>query len=463
MKAETYTFILCELRDIIKNTKWESHVFAVGGCVRDQIMHNEIKDIDLCVDLCNGGIDFAKWLEENGYTKSSVVTYENFGTAMFHLKKFPDIELEVVQTRSECYHDAKTRNPETSFGTIEQDWERRDFTINAMYINVSTMELIDFNNRGQEDIKNKIIRTCGDPDVIFMQDPLRILRMIRFASRYGFNIEQYTLESAKDYIYRLDIISKERITDEFTKMMTYSMPSLIQSLCLLHDLGGFDYIIPDLYEIGSYDLVKIIDDFKQTTSECPKPNITVVLTKLLYHSYKIYKSYSCNSMDKFEYIKYVLQKVLIYPNDITNEVIFLTKMNDKLHKLCTDICVSIYEHAYEVRRIMNLCGDEDSFWKATVCGSIRVYNEFHKEDYNGAPTLFEEFSERDSKFYTYKLPIDGEDVMKVFNIEPSPKVKKILDRVFTFALINTDKTSRKDCLDYLTYLKQTEDNGWFEC
>ena len=107
---------------------------------------------------------------------------------------------------------------------------------------------------------------------------------------------------------------------------------------------------------------------------------------------------------------------------------------------------------------MNLCGDEDSFWKATVCGSKRVYNEFHKEDYNGVPTLFEEFSERDSKFYTYKLPIDGEDVMKTFNIGPSAKVKEILDKVFTFTLINTDKTSRKDCLDYLNYLKKVKDD-----
>ena len=131
-------------------------------------------------------------------------------------------------------------------------------------------------------------------------------------------------------------------------------------------------------------------------------------------------------------------------------------MNDKLHKLCTDISVSIYEHAYEVRRVMNLCGDEDSFWKATVCGSIRVYNEFHKVLYVDTPTLFDEFSERDSKFYTYKLPIDGEDVMKAFNIEPSAKVKEILDKVFTFTLINTDRTSRKDCMDYLNYLKNYE-------
>ena len=133
-------------------------------------------------------------------------------------------------------------------------------------------------------------------------------------------------------------------------------------------------------------------------------------------------------------------------------------MNDKLHKLCSDISVSIYEHAYEIRRVMNLCGDESRFWKATVCGSKRVYNEFHKELDNSTPTLFDEFSERDSKFYTYKLPIDGEDVMKTFNIGPSAKVKEILDKIFTFTLINTDKTSRKDCLDYLNYLKLLEDN-----
>lgn len=459
MKIDTYTFILCELRDIIKGTKWENHVFAVGGCVRDEIMHNEIKDIDLCVDLCNGGIEFARWLEENGYTKFSVVTYENFGTAMFRLKNFPDIELEVVQTRSECYHDAKSRNPETSFGTIENDWERRDFTINAMYKNITTMELIDFENRGVEDIKNKIIRTCGDPYVIFTQDPLRILRMVRFASRYGFDIEIHTLECAKDYVDRLDIISKERITDEFTKMMTFSRPSAIQSMCLLHDLKTFKYIIPDLYDLGSYKLMEIIDDFKQTI-DYVKPDIIVILTKLLRYAYEL-NGYSKNKND---YIKYVLQKVLMYPNDITNEVIFLTKMNDKLHELCTDMCVSLYEHAYEVRRIMNLCGNAERFWNTTVCGSKRVFNEFN---YVGDDlldiSLFEEFNEKDSKFYDYKLPIDGEDVMRVFNIEPSPKVKKILDRVFTFALINTDKTSRKDCLDYLTYLKQTEDNGWLEC
>ena len=459
MKIDTYTFILCELRDIIKGTKWENHVFAVGGCVRDEIMHNEIKDIDLCVDICNGGIDFARWLEENGYTKFSVITYENFGTAMFHLKNFPDIELEVVQTRSECYHDAKTRNPETSFGTIENDWERRDFTINAMYKNVTTMELIDFENRGVEDIKKKIIRTCGDPDVIFTQDPLRILRMVRFASRYGFDIEMHTLECAKDYVDRLDIISKERITDEFTKMMTFSRPSAIQSMCLLHDLKSFKYIIPDLYDLGSYKLMEIIDDFKQTI-DYVKPNIIVILTKLLRYAYEL-NGYSKNKND---YIKRVLQTVLMYPNDITNEVIFLTKMNDKLHELCTDVSIDFEERKYEVRRIMNLCGNEDRFWNTTICGSKDVYYTFHDNEYDlDELSLFEEFSERDAKFYDYKLPIDGEDVMRVFNIEPSPKVKKILDRVFTFALINTDKTSRKDCLDYLTYLKQTEDNGWLEC
>ena len=458
MTVNTYKEITSKLREIIKDTKWENHLFTVGGCNRDMIMGGfEIKDIDLVCDLPNGGIEFAKWLEDNNYTTSSVVTYENFGTAMFHLKAFPDIELEIVHTRKECYHDAKSRNPETSYGTLKEDWTRRDFTINAIYYDISNDLMIDFENRGVNDINEGIIRTCGDPEIIFKEDPLRCLRMVRFASRYNFEIEDNTFKCAKNFIERLEIISKERITDEFTKMMTYSMSSLIQSLCLLHDLGGFEHIIPDLYEMGSYDLVKIIDDFKQTTSEYLKPNITVVLTKLLYYSYKLYCSYPYYSMNKSEYIKHVLQKVLIYPNDITNEVIFLTKMNDKLHELCTDISVSIYEHAYEIRRIMNLCGDEHSFWKATVCGSKRVYNEFHKELDNSTPTLFEEFSERDAKFYDYKLPIDGEDVMRVFNIEPSPKVKKILDRVFTFALINTDKTSRKDCLDYLTYLKKIED------
>ena len=448
MTVNTYKEITSKLRKIIKDTKWENHLFTVGGCNRDMIMGGfKIKDVDLVCDLPNGGIEFAKWLEDNNYTTSSVVTYENFGTAMFHLKAFPDIELEVVHTRKECYHDAKSRNPETSYGTLKEDWTRRDFTINAIYYDISNDLIIDFENRGVNDINEGIIRTCGDPEIIYKEDPLRILRMVRFASRYDFKIEDNTFKCAKNFVERLEIISKERITDEFTRMMTYNNTSAQKSLCLLYDLGAFQFIIPELHECGVYTLFSVTEELKLIY----KSDIVLILTKLLFH---------CNNTsfkNKSEYIKYILQKTLIYSNDVVNEVIFLTDMNEKLYKLCTDISVSLYEHSYEVRRIMNLCGSKERFYNATICGSKRVYYEFQIAWDMSTPSLFEEFDEEDSMFYTYKLPIDGNDVMEVFNIEPSKKVKKILDKVFTFVLINTDKTSKEDCMNYLKYLKKTED------
>lgn len=141
MKHEIYFKIKEHLRTLIKGTEWEGHVFTVGGCVRDELMGSEIKDIDLCVNLPSGGIRFAEWLRDNGYTMKGVTIYPNYGTAMLHLKAFPDVELEFVQTRKEKYIDHSCRNPATAFGIIEDDCMRRDLTINALYSNVSTDEI----------------------------------------------------------------------------------------------------------------------------------------------------------------------------------------------------------------------------------------------------------------------------------------------------------------------------------
>ena len=185
MKHETYIKIKTYLSDLIRETEWEGHVYTVGGCVRDELMGSEIKDIDLCVSLPSGGVRFAEWLRDKGYTFKDVTVYPNYGTAMLHLKAFPEVELEFVQTRKEKYIDQTSRNPKTAFGTIEDDCMRRDLTINALYCNVSTGGIVDITGKGVEDIKNHIIRIPNAPDVIYDDDPLRILRCIRFASRYG--------------------------------------------------------------------------------------------------------------------------------------------------------------------------------------------------------------------------------------------------------------------------------------
>lgn len=143
------------IRKIIEGTSFENHVFAVGGSVRDLAMNNEIKDIDLVIDLPNGGVDFAEWCKEQGYTKT-IVVYQTYGTAAM---KILNEDIECVMTRGEKYLDSGSRNPEVKFANLKEDAFRRDLTINALYYNCSTGEIMDPTGYGLIDIKNKICRS----------------------------------------------------------------------------------------------------------------------------------------------------------------------------------------------------------------------------------------------------------------------------------------------------------------
>ena len=127
------------IKDEIRGTQFENHVFAVGGSVRDLQMKRPIKDIDLVIDIENGGVEFAKFCMNRGILTHDVVIYERYGTAMFKFIEFPDDEIECVMTRGEKYPDRNSRNPETVFAGIEEDCIRRDLTINALYYNISTV------------------------------------------------------------------------------------------------------------------------------------------------------------------------------------------------------------------------------------------------------------------------------------------------------------------------------------
>lgn len=141
MDRKTFENIRNTLNGLIKETVWENHVYLVGGCVRDDVMNNPVKDVDIVIDLPDGGIKFVSWLKENEHTTQNVIFYPHYGTVMFRLANYPDIEIEAVQTRKEKYTDINTRNPETVYGTLYEDCFRRDLTINALYYNISTSKL----------------------------------------------------------------------------------------------------------------------------------------------------------------------------------------------------------------------------------------------------------------------------------------------------------------------------------
>ena len=159
MTEDKFHKIVLYIKDLIKGTKFDGKTYVVGGAVRDLLMNKEIKDVDIVVELPNGGIEIAKWMEENGYTYGSIVTYPTYGTAMFRLNEYPEVEIECVQTRKEQYKDKNSRNPETEYGTLYEDIMRRDFTCNTLLYDITNCQVLDLTGKGIEDIKNKIIRS----------------------------------------------------------------------------------------------------------------------------------------------------------------------------------------------------------------------------------------------------------------------------------------------------------------
>lgn len=252
MTKQEFKEIINYISSLIHGTEFQENVFAVGGSVRDFIMGNDIKDIDIVVSLPDGGMKLAEFLHKKKVLTRPPVVYPTYGTAMFKFKKFNQDEIECVYTRGEQYHDKNSRNPETCFASIEEDCIRRDLTMNALYMNVMNREILDLTGKGISDIKNHICRvTNNNPDVVFEDDALRILRVIRFAVKYNFNIDSATMNSMKKNADRLAIITQERITDEFNKMMMTKDPA--RAICLIGFVGAMKYVLPELeetYEMG---------------------------------------------------------------------------------------------------------------------------------------------------------------------------------------------------------------------
>ena len=143
-QAKQFPQAIKHLQKVIEGSEFENNVWIVGGYARSIFLGLEPNDLDVVVSLPDGGIRFANWMESIGETDGSVVVYPTFGVGMFRLKKFPEVELECVMTRGEQYHDKNSRKPETTFGTIREDCVRRDFTVNALYLNVSSNDILEF-------------------------------------------------------------------------------------------------------------------------------------------------------------------------------------------------------------------------------------------------------------------------------------------------------------------------------
>jgi poly(A) polymerase len=223
--------------------------FLIGGYVRDLLLGRVSKDIDF---MCIGsGLELAKAVADRLGKDSEVIYFKNFGTAMI---KWRGYELEFVGARRESYR-SDSRKPLVEDGTLEDDQNRRDFSINAMALSLNENfgELIDPFD-GLKDLKRKIIRTPLAPDITFSDDPLRMMRAIRFASQLNFDIEPTTFEGISNNAERINIVSMERISDELNKIILSDVPSY--GFKLLYISGLLKYIFPELVELQGVETIQ---------------------------------------------------------------------------------------------------------------------------------------------------------------------------------------------------------------
>ena len=209
-----------KIREVTSGTPYEGRIFLVGGIVRDKVMGRPpTEDVDMVLE--EDALEFARFLYKQGITEHRPVTYPRFGTAMVTIEGHT---VELVGARKESYAP-ESRKPEVERATLCDDILRRDFTINTLLENLHTGELLDLTGKGLMDIKAGIIRTPTEPATTFYDDPLRMLRAVRFAVRFDFEIEPKTYEAIIKDAQRLNIISKERIRDEFAKILLSDRPA----------------------------------------------------------------------------------------------------------------------------------------------------------------------------------------------------------------------------------------------
>lgn len=446
------------LKQLIVSTEWENNVYAVGGYVRDILLGREVKDLDLVVSLPDGGIRFAKWMESVGETEGSVVIYPTFGVGMFRMKKFPEVELECVMTRGEQYHDKSSRKPETTFGTIEEDCVRRDFTINALYLNVSTYDVCDFTGKGLDDLKKRIIRVTNDnPDIVFSDDSLRILRGIRFSSQLEFEIENETFEAMKRNVNRLSIISAERIQVELNKILM--SPNPVEGLEKLKECGALEQFIPEfkaaytMTQNKYHDFntvwehtMKVIENAKHSK------DLQIMLAALLHDIGKV-KTRRVNG-DKLQFIMHetvgadmteeILRR-LKYDNATIKEVTFMVKNHMRFKSFGDDTPTD-----KSLRKFQYECKNEELYNKCLEL--IDADNLSHGKEYCLKQQVAKikmrtlQMKKEGEDMFGFKLPVTGEEIMKCRGCEPGEEVGKCIEYLTKLCFNGVKKMTKENCL-----------------
>ncbi len=421
--------------------------YVIGGWVRDRFLGRKSKDIDIVV-VGNGverpGIVLAEELKKK-LSKAHIAIYRNFGTAQL---KHKDIEIEFVGARRESY-DRNSRKPITEDGTLEEDQDRRDVTINAMALCLNRnrfAELIDPFN-GLADLEDGIIATPLDPDITFSDDPLRMMRCIRFATQLSFEIEPETFEAIERNKERIKIISGERIADELNKIILSPIPS--KGFIDLDRCGLLPIIFPEMVQLQGvesrngrahkdnfYHTLEVLDNVAATTDPTEEKTLWLRWAAILHDIGKP-KSKRWDNVAGWTFHNHNDIGERMIPNIFRRMKLPMNEKMKYVQKLVglhmRPIVIADEEVTDSaVRRLLFEAGDDIDDLMTLCTADITSKNKEKKQRFINNFELVRQklidIEEKD-RIRNFQPPVSGEEIMQIFNLKPSKEVGLLKNRI----------------------------------
>ncbi|MBU1920030.1 CCA tRNA nucleotidyltransferase [bacterium] len=407
-------------------------LYAVGGFVRDLLLNKQVKDIDFTV--LGDAVDFAKHCSRE-LRISRPVVFERFGTAMI---EHQDFHLEFVSARAESYSE-HSRKPDVVPGSLLDDLKRRDFTVNTLALGLNQEnfgELID-ELHGRKDMKAKLLRTPLEPEQTFSDDPLRIMRALRFAAQLEFSIEPQTLEAVAKMAPRLEIVSQERITDEFMKLLSAKTPST--GLRLMYVTGVLEIVFPEVCALAGVEQIgphhhkdvfehtlQVVDQIAKLTDD-PELRFAALVHDIAKPKTKRFSGDQGWTFHGHEdlgsrMLKTISRKLRLSEKTakkVTKLVALHMRPINLTREDVTDSGVRrlIVDAGEDLEALMTLC-------RADITSANPKKVKRYLAQFEELLERISEVNEKD-RLRAFQSPVRGEEIMEVCNIQPGPLVGKI--------------------------------------